>query len=510
VSADPPTDSQGAAEKAAVLQETSFGERIAEQEVAELSRYFVETDQWRRLFAGEVDIVYGPKGAGKSALYSLLVTKTEELFDRGIVILAAETTSGSPAFSSVVTEPPTTEEEFVGLWKFYFAGLIGEQLREWGVANAHANALFATLEQAGLLKSSSSTLQGFLQSVRRYVRAISRGPQAVEGGVTFDPTTGMPTGVSGKITLREPEPEQVALGVISVDALLNTANDALRDSELLVWLLLDRLDVAFATHEALEENALRALFKAYLDMQPLDRIRIKVFLRSDIWRRITESGFREASHITRHLTISWERMSLLNLLMRRTLKNDAICRFYGLDREDVLGSASEQENLLLRMFPDQVDAGRNPATFDWMLSRCQDGSGRTAPRELIHLLSTLRESQIKRLEVGQDPPPAEQLFDRPAFKEALREVSEVRLTQTLYAEYPDLRPFLERLEREKAQQTIASLATIWEVDEPEARKKAEQLVEIGFFERRGRNDQPAYWVPFLYRDALSLVQGEAR
>jgi predicted transcriptional regulator len=86
----------------------------------------------------------------------------------------------------------------------------------------------------------------------------------------------------------------------------------------------------------------------------------------------------------------------------------------------------------------------------------------------------------------------------------------VRLAQTLYAEYPDLKSYLERLEREKAQQTASTLAAIWETDEAAARRVAERLVEIGFFERRGSNDQPAYWVPFLYRDALSLVQGEAR
>ena len=38
---------------------------------------------------------------------------------------------------------------------------------------------------------------------------------------------------------------------------------------------------------------------------------------------------------------------------------------------------------------------------------------------------------------------------------------------------------------------------------------AEQLTEVGFFERKGTKDNPSYWVPFLYRDALNLVQGSA-
>jgi hypothetical protein len=50
-------------ERREILQAASFGERIAEQELDELAEYFVETDQWRRLYAGDVDIVYGPKGS---------------------------------------------------------------------------------------------------------------------------------------------------------------------------------------------------------------------------------------------------------------------------------------------------------------------------------------------------------------------------------------------------------------------------------------------------------------
>src|SRR5207244_7562089 len=135
-----------------------------------------------------------------------------------------------------------------------------------------------------------------------------------------------------------------------------------RETSVKVWRVLDRLDVAFAAQEQLKENALRALFKTYLDMQPLDLLSVKVFLRTDIWRRITSSGFREASHITRHLTISWDRQSLCNVVMRRTLKNELVPAYLGVDPEEVFGSVDAQEDVLRRMLPDQVDAGRNPAT----------------------------------------------------------------------------------------------------------------------------------------------------
>lgn len=83
------------------------------------------------------------------------------------------------------------------------------------------------------------------------------------------------------------------------------------------------------------------------------------------------------------------------------------------------------------------------------------------------------------------------------------------LEQTLYAEYPELKPYLLKLEREKTNQTPQSLAEIWGVDGVQAVAIADQLVDVGFFQRRGPKDQPMYWVPFLYRPALALIQGSA-
>ncbi|MCI0623880.1 MAG: hypothetical protein L0387_19860 [Acidobacteria bacterium] len=96
--------------------------------------------------------------------------------------------------------------------------------------------------------------------------------------------------------------------------------------------------------------------------------------------------------------------------------------------------------------PDQVDVGQNkPNTLDWLLTRTRDGTKSNAPRELIHFLNSLREVEVKRLEVGGAEPEGEEIFARPSFKDALPEVSRVRLEQTLYAEYPGQKDWLEKL-----------------------------------------------------------------
>jgi hypothetical protein len=69
---------------------------------------------------------------------------------------------------------------------------------------------------------------------------------------------------------------------------------------------------------------------------------------------------------------------------------------------------------------------------------------------------------------------------------------------------------MDKLEREKTEQGRESLASLWQVTPSRAAEIAEKLVEVGFFERRGEKDSPNYWIPFLYREALDLVQGAAK
>jgi len=242
----------------------------------------------------------------------------------------------------------------------------------------------------------------------------------------------------------------------------------------------------------------------------LSHIKVKIFLRDDIWRKIVGPGFREASHITRTLTLNWDNQSLLNLLVRRIASNVHICDFYGVVQDEVLKNAALQEAFFFKVFPKQVDVGPSkPSTIGWMLSRTADGTKRTAPRELVHLLLEARDEQLKRFQNGNSEPDDGLLFDKTAIRNALPAVSKVRFEQTLCAEYPALKPYLMSLEGEKTQQSIDSLAKLWKCGVVKAADTAEKLVETGFFEKRGSKDTPNFWVPFIYRDALSMVQGAA-
>ena len=124
-------------------------------------------------------------------------------------------------------------------------------------------------------------------------------------------------------------------------------------------------------------------------------------------------------------------------------------------------------------------------------------------------MNAAKDAQLRLLEIGAPEPGDELLIDRTALKDALPEVSKVRFEQTLCAEYPALKARLIKLEGQKTDQNPESLSQVWGVSRETALTTAEKLVEVGFFERRGTKEQPTFWVPFLYRGALKMVQGKA-
>lgn len=493
--------------KRALLGTIRIGQRVAEDETDELAKYFVKTSQWHKLANGEIDVIYGAKGTGKSALYSLLTNSESDFLSRGIVLIPAENPLGASAFQGLIEDSDQDENSLVYIWKLYILQLIAAQLRKVDRINDVTSKLIASLETAGLLPKAYS-LTALFARAKRYIQSFSiKNPEEVEYQLTLDAESGMPA-ATRKAKYSNSD-AKTHLSSLPVNDLLQFANDGLQDAGLKVWLLFDRLDVSFSSSAELEKSALRALFRVYADLKPLLNITAKIFVRKDIWDRITEGGFREASHIIKTDTIEWDRDGLLNLVVSRLLNNESLVNYLNVKKDSVSGDLDAQEKLVKRIFPEKVDTGKNPDTLDWVISRVQDGSKATAPREVIHMLECLIKNQLKKLEQGKAEPEGEVLFDRAVFKDSLAQVSKVRYEQTLCAEYPDLKKYTELLRGEKSEQRAESLVRVWGEPHEAAVGVADRLVATGFFEARNEKNQPTYWVPFLYRDALALIRGKA-
>lgn len=492
--------------KREILQGLSIGERVAEFE-HDLSSYFVETEQWRQVFRGEKDVVYGAKGSGKSAIYtSLLKQKVRLSNERKIMIIPAENLQGAPVFEEFSDRLPTDDKKFQFLWKIYFLLLIGGRLFEraelYGRQGKAMQQLLGELERTNLL--SNETLLGEL--LRKTVDVISR-VESIEAGVEVDPTTSSWSFAFPRIKFGKKQKADIRTTweKTSPDEIFTLADKALGESGLTVWIAVDRLDVAFDHSEELENTALKALFRVYRNLLTLKNISLKLFLRDDIWERITKRGFREASSITRDTRILWDKEELFNLIIRRLVHNDSLCKLYDVDRSSFLKEREEQRSFFYKIFPRTVQDAQIPVeTFKWMMLSTQDGTGKSSPRELIHLISAARQTQINRLNLGFKEPPGGTLFDPESLKSALTEVSFERLSKYLYAEFPSIRADIQSLERMKAKQTPAMLSESWGVPMDEALARAKNLVEIGVFQRQGPTSSPVFLVPVLYSTALNM------
>lgn len=481
--------------KREVLEATNFGSHVAEDEVEDLAAYFLKTDQFNKILSGLTDIVYGPKGSGKSAIYLYLLKSGVRSLPGNVRLVAAEKPLGTPAFSSLVEHPDATGQQLQYLWKLYFLVLVSSHFREWSVSGTPAEGVIDALKKAKLLPSEKS-LNSYLRAVVDYVM-----PASVKGSMSVDPSTWTPT-VTGEITFREPSAEAAAAGHMSVDKLWRRCNEALGENNLLVWLLLDRLDAAFAESEGLESRALRALFTVYLDLREHHQISLKIFLRSDIWKRVSAEGLREASHLVpRSTTIVWDQQGLLDLIVQRILRNESLRRFFGVSEPADVSGLYRQQTFFNRLFSPL----RKQQAIDWILNLTSDGSGNTAPREVIHLLSSARSVQLRKLEQRHDETIGEALFSDAAVIEGLGAVSKARLDQTLYTEYPALKLWVEKLREEKTEQAPQELGRIWQMLPSQAVDVANRLVEVGFFNRKGSKQYPVFSVPPLYAAALGMV-----
>jgi hypothetical protein len=493
-------------DKIELLKSVDFGESVAELEADNLRNYFLETHHWQQVRHGEVDVVYGPKGSGKSAIYSLINDHEPQFFQENIILKFAENPRGATAFSTLQTDPPASERSFIYLWKLYLLSLIGEHLESFGPQSVSGRSVVSALKCSGFILETNP-LRVFLGKASNYIKKYFN-PGSLEPNLSFNEATGSVTGAGIKISFSEPSPDHAATGVQSIDTLLYKANEELESTGFTLWFLLDRLDVAFVESPELEENALRALFKTYLDLAGFDRIQLRIFLRNDIWEAITRDGFREATHIQKATTISWDRAGLLNLIMLRFASNASICMAYDIDLERIRSSQEYQESLFYQMFPDQVDTGRNPKTLDWLISRVQDSAGYSAPRDVVNFIKAALRRQIHFIEVGAESPEGTCLFTRRALKEALTEASKEKVQKYLFAEHPSLRDKLELLKGRKTSQTAQTLSELWDISVDEARSIADRIEKAGVWKSEG-SDPVRYWTMFIFRDGLQMIQGQA-
>lgn len=480
------------------LTALDLGSSVAEHDEL-LRRYFVETETFRSVIEGRVDVVAGDKGTGKTALFRILKERYAE-FDElaDVEVVAAFNPVGTPVFQRLLETDELAEDQYIGVWKAYFCALAGNWLLGLmeGDYTDTLERLDKLLVDVGLRSPDDTPQTIFSQLVNRLKQLLRL--KSIEQTTAFDQATGMPV-LSVKVELGDGKAaEEEIVSQIRHDDALRLLNQALHESGITLWLVMDRLDEAFQGRPMQERPALRALLRTYLDMLEFDNVKLKLFVRRDLFSRVVEGGFVNLTHINaRRVDITWDEDDLYNLLLQRLRESSAFIDL-------VNGEHLPDAELFGLLFPEQVDPGeRKPKTWTWMMGRIRDGNGVKPPRNLIDLILKAREAQLRREErVARALEEGDHLITSDALKRGLDSLSAERVQDTLLAEAGDYAELVERFRGGKADLDSASLRALLGGDVEDSLKF---LRSIGFLEAVGSTHK----VPMLYRAGLSITQGKS-
>lgn len=494
-----------------ILEEIDFGSGIAEYDT-HLEHYFVRTPAFRDVVRDEYDVVLGAKGTGKTAMFKMLCSENYEIKELADVdVISAFGTQGSSLFSRLDGE--TDEYTLRRVWTAYIISLSGNHLLDVYSGIHEIDPMVSEeLKRAGL-RMAYGEPRGIW---RRIVDALTLvTPEATLG---MD-ANGLPT-LTGKVTRNvdshtesshpfnwlEPESE--------LEPLIALIEDAYRKIGRRCWVVLDRLDEAFADRPLLERAALRGLLRTYLDLNNFGPyLKAKIFLRSDIFDRITEDGgFTNASHVN-PLTLRWLRQDVEKVILGRLdacgpLREAVLKK----SMEDSAGRGKSWKSLMFEYCFSGSIRQFTGKRFDskpsivWCIENTSSAPKEPSPRNVLRLL---REAQ--RIAQGRWADEYAGHLQLPLIhgadlQAAWLEVSKLRLEDTIYSEFNDLKQYIVLFRNENQIADIRNLAGRFNQD-PSGRefgRLIEKLEYCGFLSRRSAS---IFVVNPLYLPALEIKPG---
>lgn len=413
-----------------VLEGIRLGVGVAENE-AELERYFVRTPTFWEVVTDDVHVILGGKGSGKTAIAKILTSRTLDIEEvRDVRVINAFSTNANKLFSAV--QAKADEHTFKALWMNYFVGVVGNHV----------------LHSSGIDDARKESIRELMQLAR--VPVAAKQPQAIWSDVTRGLSE--PSKKKGRASARHEQRTTPRWFDPDYDfePLLDCLIEAAEAAGVRYWVVLDRLDDAFADQPALEVPALRGLLRAFmylLDKGPA--IRVKIFLRSDVFERIVEDkGFVNLDHIILlSAKLAWRHEEIAQVIASRVATSPAF--------PELAVHSGDTREILHRVLPEQVSyfTGRRHQTHEtltWCIGATEARHGEPSPRNILDLLREARRSALARahamnIEYEKTAP----LITFKELQDAWATVSQSRL-DGLYGENHDIRAWVESLRGQSA------------------------------------------------------------
>ena len=474
----------------------------------------VETGTFWDLYKDSVDLVPGSKGSGKTALFRLFVKYLRGLMlEQNRVILAHGIESEGDQVFHVFTDrfEKLSEAEFQNFWYVYFVSLVNEVLLK---GKEYRHLLDGCPAEIAAFKrecanaripdvKAPQTLRGIMEWCLNavYRRFIPRkiGVPTETGQMTFEFGDGDESSVGDSGAEKQP---------IYVEDIRRSLNALLDKAGITIWLMLDKLDEIFPRWSDVERTGLSTLLKSMYSFRS-DRIRVKVFLRDDIFEHLTagEGGFPGLSHITARMasSLTWNQQDIQHLIVKRVFAGilGEVC---DIDRERMNANQEYRENCFYSAFPIQLHPGsRQSKTLNWVYNHCQDGRKVVAPRDVVELLIATRDNEIQALQSNMEGT-STSIFSAASILDGFNAMSKRKRNTFLEAEFPHFREDILKFDGGAA---IYSRERLQQMFRRRTDAVAENLEKIGFLSKQDSNKGTMYKIPFLYRPAFDIRQTRA-
>lgn len=482
-------------DKLQLLKDISLGKSVAEYDTC-LKDYFVNTYYIDELIGDRYDIIKGTKGSGKSAILIGIVAKQMEYPElQDVIICKAVNHTGDPVFKRAFTniQMSVDEIDLIDAWKIYMINIVWKKIKD--ISDNYLE-LEDYLHKNKLIADKNTLFEKIKYSIQRVINF-----KKVK--TTLKNTDGTSVSTEFEFDLPQCEVESD----IDFNYIFETFNEILSNKGVRLWVMMDRLDDAFPNKTTIAQLALKCLLYAYKDIAGLSNFKVKIFIRNDIYNTVTSNGgFTSLTHVKSNIMkpITWSKDKLLQLFIERLLFNETFKEYirekgYNLNNID----KKDRENLLKLLFRPQIDIGaNNPDTFGWIVNHITDGNKIFTPRDFIELIDVARQNQIEEWMLDDKSNEVDYLIGASPIKKALVQVSKDKIQAQLFAEYPELRPYILKFKEGNAEHNNKTLRKIlgnkW-------KEIVRELTNIGFLEEL----HTTWKIPFIYRGGLNVRQGKA-
>ena len=238
-------------------------------------------------------------------------------------------------------------------------------------------------------------------------------------------------------------------------AALDALDQRLRNEDRWLFVGYDELDTLGGFDWELMARLVRGLVAFWSDYsRRWQRIRAKIFLRSDLFRRHAGMGTADFAKLAANRSeLGWSDTAILGMLVKRIANTSEALADYcrgariAFDRDETLGLLPKIDKpehaypLLERIAGEYMGAGRKKGYVrNWVLDHLRDGNAQISPRTLVRLFeqAALKEAPNRTL-----VPP--KLLHPTALRQALDDVSKDHVTQAISSEWPWLEGVRDRL-----------------------------------------------------------------